>query len=430
MFNLVATHHEVRPALDVVGVGVPASAQQRLVRTHQHEGVFLKRRDADDVEHVGAVPRVHLSMHDRLEIAVQLPEVVLACHEVFAADLSQRVDRLLDAFDDTDLFELEHAVNGNGSVSSIVLKGDPQLLVVGFVGKVRILHIALTEEADAVPHTVPTRIRPNNVLRIEGETDRIALPPVGRQTGRPQRLEGVGSQNESHDAEGDLVKARQRTEGFALHFGDECIKARCQEHSQTEEHHHAPEHDFGPHLSVNAEDVKTEALTHVAHGVIAQVAERHVKAEGSHHKQHAQVLGLEAVANHHQRNDTDIGHLLTLRPAQRAGRVTEQITQNQVGDADGQQNDEKTSPADDVVERLGTVEIVGIDRSGVISHFLHPPRLQIKYAKNAGRNMTDVHESDDRPAGNRQPPRPFFLLGLEDDEQHRNGEHQQFNEFH
>ena len=43
-------------------------------------------------------------MHDRLEIAVQLPEVVLASHEVFAANLSQSVDRLLDAFDDTDLF--------------------------------------------------------------------------------------------------------------------------------------------------------------------------------------------------------------------------------------------------------------------------------------------------------------------------------------
>ena len=104
MFNLVAAHHEVRPALDVVGVGVPASTQQRLVRTHQDKGVFLKRRDADDVEHIGAVPRIHLSMHDRLEIAVQLPEVVLASHEVFAANLSQSVDRLLDAFDDTDLF--------------------------------------------------------------------------------------------------------------------------------------------------------------------------------------------------------------------------------------------------------------------------------------------------------------------------------------
>ena len=181
---------------------------------------------------------------------------------------------------------------------------------------------------------------------------------------------------------------------------------------------------------MNAKDVKTEALTHVAHSVIAQVAERHVQTKGGHDEQHAQVLRLEAVANHHQRNDADVGHLLALSPAQRARRVTEQIAQNQVGDTDGQQNDEKTAPADDVIECLGAVEIVGIDRSGVISHFLHPPRLQIEYAENAGRNVTDVHESNDRPAGNRQPPRPFFLLGLEDDEQHRDGEHQQFNEFH
>ena len=87
--------------------------------------------------------------------------------------------------------------------------------------------------------------------------------------------------------------------------------------------------------------------------MVAVVAEAHVEADGSHHEHRGEVLGLEAVAHHEERDDADVGHFLTLAPAQRAGRVAHEVAEDHVGDADGKKNDEETAPADEVVEGLG-----------------------------------------------------------------------------
>ena len=123
---------------------------------------------------------------------------------------------------------------------------------------------------------MPAGVRPRDILGIKGEANRITLTPVGRNAGGPKSLEGVGGYNEGDDTEGDLVELCERTPGLTLHFSQERVNARSQEASQAKKHHHAPENNFGPHLSVNAKDIQTESLANVTHGVIAQVTEARI----------------------------------------------------------------------------------------------------------------------------------------------------------
>ena len=148
-----------------------------------------------------------------------------------------------------------------------MLKLNSEAFSVGRISKVRLFHISFAEEIEAREHAFPTVRRPNNVLRIPRKAPRISLPPVWRKTGRPSRLKSVRSKNEGDNAEGDLHKASRRTPPFAFEFRDECIKTRSKEKCESEKHHHTPEDDFRPHLSVESHDFKTKALSHITSGM-------------------------------------------------------------------------------------------------------------------------------------------------------------------
>jgi hypothetical protein len=309
-----------------------------------------------------------------------------------------------------------------------MLELDAELGGIGLVGEVGILHVALAEEVDAGPHAFPAVRRPDHILRVEGEADRVTLAPKRRNAGGPEGLEAVRGDDGRDDAEGDAVELRHRTEGLALEFGHEGVEARGEVDGETEKEDDAPEDDFGPELGVDAEDVKTEALADVTHGVVAVVAEAHVEADGSHHEHRGEVLGLEAVAHHEERDDADVGHFLTLAPAQRAGRVAHEVAEDHVGDADGKKNDEETAPADEVVEGLGLRDVLVVDGKSIVRH--DRLSLDVEDAEDGVGDVTDVHEDDDGPGHDEEPPRKLFLLRLEDEKQHGGGEHKKFQEFH
>ena len=302
------------------------------------------------------------------EIGIEEPEVVLRGNHVLAADEGDGIELRGDAGNGLFARNLEFSRKFQRRILRVMLERDAELRRIGRVGKVRILHVAAAEEVDAVPHAVPARVGPVDVLGIPGEAPGIALPPVGRKTRGPGGLEGVRGDDEAHDAEGDLHEARHRTPGLAAKLRDKCIKARGKEAGKAEEHHDAPEDDLSPHLGVDAEDVEAEALAHVTGRMVAEMAEGRVEAHGRHDEHRGEILGLEAVAHHEERHNADEGHLFALPPAERAGRVAHQVAEDQVCDANRQEDDEKPAPADDVVPGLGFGEVLIRNRSRIIRH--------------------------------------------------------------
>ncbi|EJX04925.1 hypothetical protein EVA_06967 [gut metagenome] len=271
---------------------------------------------------------------------------------------------------------------------------------------------------------MPAFTAPNHVLRVPGEANRIALAPERGNTRAPESLEAVAGDDKGHNAESNTVERGKRAEGFALEFFKEGVKTRSEIDSQTEEEDHAPEDHFSPELRVETEDVKTEALTDITHGVVAVVAEARIETDGGHHEHRGEILRLKAVADHKERDDADIGHLLTLTPAECAGRVAHHIAENDVGNADGKQNNQETAPADEVVEGFGFLDILVVDRTGVVRHV--SISLKVKDAENGVGNVADVHENNDGPGNNEKAPGELFLFGFEKKQQHGGGKHQKF----
>lgn len=174
VFNLGAAFREVAPVLDVVAVRVEAGAQERLVGAHEDEGVVLVGRDGHEVEHVRGVPRVVGGGDRGLEGLVERPEAVLGADEVLAVDLGERVDLRVHAFDRADVRDGERAGELDGGFGRVMLEGDAELVGIGLVGEVRILHVALAEEVDAGPHAFPA---------VGGQTTYFGLKE--KRTGSP-----------------------------------------------------------------------------------------------------------------------------------------------------------------------------------------------------------------------------------------------------
>ena len=196
-----------------------------------------------------------------------------------------------------------------------------------------------------------------------------------RNAGRPQSLERVGSQNESHRQARHLEVLRRRAPSLALHVGNQCIHTRSKVHCQTKEKYHAPEHNFGPEIRVDTKDVQTETLTDVSSCVVTVVAERHPQTGSSHHKKRCKVLRLNTVASHKEADYADIGHFLALTPAQRAGRITEHKAQNNVGNPDRKKHDQKTVGQENVIEEVCLLIVFSRQRTRItINHHDSCPR--------------------------------------------------------